>query len=90
MAITIGIDVGGSTTKIIGLQNRNVISPMCITAADPVSSLFGAFGRYLHDNDISLSDIEQVMITGVGSKSLHTSIYGLPTQEVDEFIADGL
>lgn len=90
MSITIGIDVGGSTTKIIGLQDKAIISPMCITAADPVSSLFGAFGRYLHDNTISLADIQQVMITGVGSKSLHTSIFGLPTQQVDEFLADGL
>lgn len=90
MAIVIGIDVGGSTTKIIGLEGDKMLSPMCITAADPVSSLFGAFGRYVHDNDISLTDVEQVMITGVGSKSLHTSIYGLPTRQVDEFLADGL
>lgn len=90
MAIVIGIDVGGSTTKIVGFDNGKLLSPMCISAADPVSSLFGAFGRYVHDNLISLEDIEQVMITGVGSKSLHTPVYGLPTQHVDEFLADGL
>lgn len=90
MAIVIGIDVGGSTTKIIGLDGDKILSPMCITAADPISSLFGAFGRYMHDNDIALSNVRQVMITGVGSKSLHTSVYGLPTRQVDEFLADGL
>lgn len=90
MAIVLGIDVGGSTTKIIGLNGDSVISPMCITATDPVSSLFGAFGRYLHDNSIALEDVSQVMITGVGCKSVYTSVYGLPTQHVDEFLADGL
>jgi type II pantothenate kinase len=63
---------------------------MFITAADPVTSLFGAFGKYLYDNNISLSDIEQVMLTGVGSAHIDTPLYGLPTGKVDEFIANGL
>lgn len=40
MGLVIGIDVGGSTTKIIGLDNGVVQSPMYITAADPITSLF--------------------------------------------------
>lgn len=91
MALVIGIDVGGSTTKIVGLRdNRRLCNPLFITAADPITSLFGAFGKYLYDNSIALSDIEQVMITGVGSSSVETPIYGLPTTKVDEFQADGL
>ena len=68
--IVIGIDVGISTTKIVGLREGKVISPFRITAADPITSLYGAFGKYLHDNEISLDQVEQVMLTGVG----HTSI----------------
>lgn len=90
MGIVIGIDVGGSTTKIVGLENGNIISPMFITATDPVSSLFGAFGKYIYTNNISLSDIEHVMITGVGSASVDGEIYGLPTTKADEFQSDGL
>lgn len=90
MGIVIGIDVGGSTTKIIGLDNGNVISPMFITATDPVSSLFGAFGKYIYTNNISLSDVEHVMITGVGSAYVKGDIYGLPTTKADEFQSDGL
>ena len=67
MGIVIGIDVGISTTKIVGLREKRVISPIRITAADPVTSLYGAFGKYLHDNNISLQDVEQVMLTGVGA-----------------------
>jgi type II pantothenate kinase len=90
MGLIIGIDVGGSTTKIVGLNEGKIQSPMFITAADPVTSLFGAFGKYIYDNGYSLSDIEQVMLTGVGSAYIEGSLYGLPTKKADEFQADGL
>ena len=90
MGLVIGIDVGGSTTKIIGLDNGVVQSPMYITAADPITSLFGAFGKYVYDNSMSLSDIEHVMLTGVGASGVTTPIYGLPTSRAGEFECDGL
>ena len=65
-------------------------APIRITATDPVTSLYGAFGKYLHDNNISLKDVEQVMLTGVGSAYIDEPVYGLPTGKTDEFIADGL
>jgi len=91
MSLIIGIDVGGSTTKIVGLEDgQHIKSPMNIKANDPITSLFGAFGKYIYDNGIALADIEQVLITGVGASSVTTPIYGLPTSQVDEFQADGL
>ena len=90
MGMIIGIDVGGSTTKIVGIQDGQICSPMFITAADPVTSLFGAFGKYIYDNGIELADIEQVMLTGVGSAFVNSPLYGLPTQKADEFLSDGL
>ena len=62
MGIVIGIDVGGSTTKIIGIEQDELKHPMLVKAEDPVTSLFGAFGKYIYDNGISLSDVEQVML----------------------------
>ena len=88
--IAIGIDVGISTTKIVGICDGEVISPLWIKATDPVTSLYGAFGKFLHDNDIALDDVERVMLTGVGSLSAPASIHGLPTQCVSEFVCDGL
>ncbi len=91
MSLVIGIDVGGSTTKIVGIENGTSIkSPMNITANDPITSLFGAFGKYLYDNNIDLQEVEHVMLTGVGASGVSTPIYGLPTTHVDEFRADGL
>ena len=88
--IAIGIDVGISTTKIVGIRDGEVVSPLWIKATDPVTSLYGAFGKFLHDNDIALDDVERVMLTGVGAAYINSPIYGLTTQKVEEFIADGL
>ena len=54
MGIVIGIDVGGSTTKIVGVEDKKIKNPMFVKATDPVTSLFGAFGKYIYDNNISL------------------------------------
>lgn len=89
--IVIGIDVGISTTKIVGIDNNGlVINPIRIKSTDPITSLYGAFGKYLHDNGISLDEIEHVMLTGVGSAYIDEPIYGLPTSKSEEFVADGL
>lgn len=89
MGIIIGIDVGGSTTKIVGMQNGIMISPLMVKASDPKASIFGAFGRFLDDNALKLGDVEQVMVTGVGSAAIDENIYGIPTARVDEFRAIG-
>ena len=86
----IGIDVGGSTTKIVGIDKGCVKYPLFVKANDPVTSLFGAFGKYLYDNSIPLSDVEQVVMTGVGSSYVKQPLYGLPTARTDEFMANVL
>lgn len=89
--IVIGIDVGISTTKIVGVNADGVvISPIRIKATDPITSLYGAFGKYLHDNRVRLEDVEHVMLTGVGAAYVDEDIYGLPTSKSEEFVADGL
>ena len=47
----IGIDIGGSTTKIVGFQfeqNKKplLIAPQVVKATDPVTSMYGAFGKF--------------------------------------------
>ncbi len=90
MGIVIGIDVGISTTKIVGLRDGKPTAPIRITAADPITSLYGAFGKYLHDNNVNLEDVEHVMLTGVGSGYVKNDVYGVKTSRCDEFIADAL
>lgn len=90
MSFTIGIDIGGSTTKIVGLRDGVITGATMVRASDPLTSAYGAFGRFLEDSGLKLSEIDRVMCTGVGSSFLKDNIYGIPTVKVDEFRAIGL
>lgn len=94
MSITIGIDIGGSATKIVGFRQtgdqRELLAPLFIRATDPVTSVYGAFGRFTSQNGLSLAEIDEVKITGVGSTHLGTRLYSLPCNKVPEFDAIGL
>lgn len=89
MSIIVGIDVGGSTTKIVGFDGDKLLAPVLVKANDPIASVYGGFGKFTNDNGIALSDIEKVMVTGVGSSFLGDNIYGIVTIHVNEFIANG-
>jgi len=89
MAIIIGIDVGGSTTKIVGFKDDILLEPMLVKANDPVASLYGAFGKFTSERGISIPSVDCVMITGVGSTYISADIYGIPTVHTDEFAAIG-
>lgn len=94
MSIVIGIDVGGSTTKIVGFRKsdgkRELIEPQLVKANDPVTSIYGAFGKFTDENRLSLSEIDKVMMTGVGSAYLSHGLYGLECFKVPEFKSIGL
>ena len=88
MDVILGIDIGSSTTKIVGLRtNGSVVSMLRVRAADPVTSLYGALGNYLTGNDLTLGDVRRVVLTGVGASYAEGGIFGLPTDTVDEFSA---
>ena len=87
----IGIDIGGSTTKICGFKvhGMTLIKPFYIKASDQVSSLYGAFGKFTSDNNINLSEIQKIQITGVGSTFISKDLYGIPTETIEETKAIG-
>ena len=88
MSIIVGIDVGGSTTKIVGFHGDRLLPPLMVRATDPIASVYGAFGKFTSENRISLSDIREVRVTGVGAAFLEDSIYGLNTVRIHEFTAN--
>jgi len=90
MPIIVGIDIGGSTTKIAGFNDRSMFSPMLVKANDPLASVYGAFGKFVSVNGLSLDNIERIMVTGVGSSFLKENLFGIPTGKVDEFVATGM
>lgn len=91
MGVVIGIDIGGSTTKIVGFSSdKALIAPLCVTANDPITSIYGAFGKFTETNNLELSDIDKVMITGVGSSFITKPIYNLNCEATPEFQGIGL
>lgn len=90
MKIKVGLDIGGSTTKIVGMKDGSIIAREIVRAADPVTSAFGAVGKLINDHSISVNDIDQINITGVGSGYPQAPIFGIKTVVVEEFKATGL
>ncbi len=91
MRVVIGIDVGGSTTKIVGYtESGKLVSMLKVEAADPMTSAYGALGKFINQNNLELGEIAQIILTGVGAALFAKDIYGIPTTRVDEFQAIGL
>lgn len=90
MSVILGIDIGGSTTKIVGLRpDGSVIAMHRIQAQDPITSLYGALGSFLFNHGLQLSDVQRIALTGVGASYVDSNIYGIPTEVVQEFTAVG-
>ncbi len=86
MKAIIGIDIGGSTTKIVGFtEDMRLITPMSVRANDPLTSVYGAFGKFLSVNALALDDVEKIMITGVGSSYIDKPLYGRSCTHCAEF-----
>ena len=89
MGKIIGIDVGKKKTKIVGFESlgeeKKILSPIYVKASDPLASVYGAFGKFTALNGIDLSDVNKVMITGVGSAFVDNTLYGIDTCHLSEF-----
>ncbi len=89
MSVIIGIDIGGSTTKIVGFAGKGdgweLLEPQIIRANDPVTSTYGAFGKFIDENGLGISDISKIMMTGVGATHVKNNLYGLDCRRVAEF-----
>lgn len=90
MKTVIGIDVGGSTTKIVGFKynnegKRELVPPQYVRATDPVTSIYGAFGKFTLENGLKLDKIDKVMVTGAGASYMSEPIYSLNCVSVPEF-----
>lgn len=89
----IGIDVGGSTTKIVGFDisgsKPRLIPPIFVKATDQLTSIYGAFGKFTLENGIALGDIDSIFMTGVGASYINDPIYSLECKKVDEFSSIG-
>ena len=90
MGIIVGLDVGGSTTKIVGMKDKEIIFKTVTKAGDPVTSAYGALGKLINDLDLQVSDIDKINLTGVGSGFPLPHMLGIETLVIEEFLSTGL
>ena len=89
MGIILGIDVGGSTTKIVGVRDNCCFGMIQVRAADQVTSMYGAIGNLLSKYEVQPGDVSKIYLTGVGASFINEQIYGIKTCKVNEFEAIG-
>ena len=85
----IGIDIGGTTTDIVGLKNGEILCPISVKADDPITSAAGALGKFVDMIDLPLSEISVLAATGVGSMQIGNRLLGISVKKVDEFDSIG-
>ena len=87
--VVLGVDIGGSTTKVVLLRASGKASfyALQVRANDQLTALYGAIGHALHETGLALADVEKLVLTGVGAALVKENIYGIPTFKVEEFSA---
>src|SRR5712692_6104853 len=85
----VGIDIGGSTTDAVVLDNGNV-HVVTIEANDPVAAAAGALGKLMETYGLPLDKLSRVAATGAGSRVLGDTLFGLPVVKVNKFRAIGI
>ncbi|MCL2441048.1 MAG: pantothenate kinase [Treponema sp.] len=86
----IGIDIGSTTTKAVSVENGKVTGRVKARAQDAVTAATGAFGKIVLENNIKITSIEKIKITGAGASKIKDDIFGIPTSRVNEIDAIGI
>ena len=90
MKTIIGIDVGGSTTKICGFRGDKLLEPLLVKATDPVASVYGRLRKiYRTERDIACRYRQSHDNRGRLGIYISEDIYGITTQHVSEFVSTG-
>ena len=85
----IGIDIGSTTTKAVSLVEGRVVKKIKTKAEDAITSATGAFGKMILENNIKMTGIRRIMITGAGSTKIEGELFGIPTDKVSEIQSIG-
>ncbi len=86
----VGIDIGGSTTKTVAVQDKEIKGFSCVRNTDPVSAASGSLGKLLYSLGRGLDDVDAIALTGVGSKKISGKIFEFKPIKVDEITSIGL
>ena len=87
--MVVGIDIGSTTTKAVVMKSDELLIKLKVKASDSITSATGILGRITVENDIAISDIEKINITGAGAVKIDKNIFNIPTNKIEEIIAIG-
>lgn len=83
----LGLDIGGSTTKVVAIEGKQILGTCLVSASDPLTAAYGALGRFLKEQNVPLEAVGSLHSTGVGLSHLGEDLHGIPIQRIDEFVA---
>lgn len=83
----LGIDVGGSMTKLVLTENDNIAATLLIKSGGDAA---GAAGQLLAENHIEPKALGAINLTGVGAAKLGKTLLGREAVSVSEFSANAL
>lgn len=82
----ISMDIGTSNIKIIETdENLNIKNKMILEKINPREAL----EKFIDENNIDLENIENIVVTGVGSYNIEDQILNKTIVKIPEFIATG-
>ncbi len=90
MSLILGLDVGGSTTKVVGFEDGKMLESVIVKASDPLASAYAGLGKFVEATGRKLSQIDTVMATGVGASCLSGDLLERKTILVNEFESVGI
>jgi len=64
--VTIGIDSGSSTTKVVVMKDNEIIGKGWLPTTDPIKSVDEALEKALKEAGLSLKDVDAIGVTGPG------------------------
>ncbi|MCD6444031.1 pantothenate kinase [Candidatus Bathyarchaeota archaeon] len=86
----VGVDVGGSFTKAVALDDGKLIGLCTVATTEPIAATSGALGKLLSELSLPLKEVEVLAVSGAGSRFLGASILDIPVVKVNEIEAIGV
>jgi len=88
--LIIGIDIGGSTTKAVALEELHIAKLISVKTTEAITSASMALEKLLTLIGRSPRDVTTIAISGGGARSVGETLLGIPVVKVDEIKAIGV
>ena len=88
--VIVGLPIGGSSPKVVGFQNAQLLNETYVKSSDPIAAAYGGLGKFLTVNQLQIEDIAKICTTGVGASYINNDLLNRETVVADEFEAVGL